>query len=66
MCCETPTPGCDFYNLNIDSGSLWTRRIVHRMITAESGSDTGGVDGISGDVARHRDAPAAGLMQRGL
>ena len=89
-------PGYDFYNLNIDSGSLWTRRIVQRMITAESGSDTGGVDGtsgsgavatgavvtganakradsgngqgaeVAGDVARHRDAPAAGLMQRGL
>ena len=30
-------PGYDFYNLNIDAGSMWTRRIVSRMIAAESG-----------------------------
>jgi vanillate O-demethylase monooxygenase subunit len=34
-------PGYDFYNLNIDAGSMWTRRIVQRMIDAELGSDTG-------------------------
>ena len=33
-------PGYDFYNLNIDAGSMWTRRIVRRMIAAESGTDT--------------------------
>jgi phenylpropionate dioxygenase-like ring-hydroxylating dioxygenase large terminal subunit len=32
-------PGYDFYNLNIDAGSMWTRRIVQRMIAAESGTD---------------------------
>jgi vanillate O-demethylase monooxygenase subunit len=91
-------PGYDFYNLNIDAGSMWTRRIVQRMIDAEAGSDTG--DGstageaavatgvlvsaanaqaerpangdagqgaeVAGGVARHREAPAAGLMRRGL
>jgi vanillate O-demethylase monooxygenase subunit len=90
-------PGYDFYNLNIDAGGMWTRRIVARMIDAESGSDTGsgasagdaavatgavvaaanahrGADGgaagqgaeVAADVAGHREAPAAGLMQRGL
>jgi vanillate O-demethylase monooxygenase subunit len=34
-------PDYDFYNLNIDAGSMWTRRIVQRMIDAELGSDTG-------------------------
>ena len=33
-------PDYDFYNLNIDAGSMWTRRIVQRMIGAELGSDT--------------------------
>jgi vanillate monooxygenase len=28
-------PDYDFYNLNIDAGSMWTRRIVQRMIAAE-------------------------------
>jgi phenylpropionate dioxygenase-like ring-hydroxylating dioxygenase large terminal subunit len=32
-------PGYDFYNLNIDAGSMWTRRIVQRMIDAETGTD---------------------------
>ena len=32
-------PGYDFYNLNIDAGSMWTRRIVQRMIEAEAGTD---------------------------
>ena len=30
-------PGYDFYNLNIDAGSMWTRRKVAAMIAAESG-----------------------------
>ena len=34
-------PGYDFYNLNIDAGSMWTRRMVSRMIAAESGTDGG-------------------------
>jgi vanillate monooxygenase len=90
-------PGYDFYNLNIDAAGMWTRRLVQRMIDAESGTDTGGTQNTSGaaavaaaaavaqanarmagnggtgvaaevanDVARHRDEPAAGLMQRGL
>jgi hypothetical protein len=88
-------PGYDFYNLNIDAGSMWTRRTVARMIAAESGSDTGGnrtsgdaavatgaivaaanaTEGanghgqgaeVAGGIARHREEPAAGLMQRGL
>jgi vanillate O-demethylase monooxygenase subunit len=89
-------PGYDFYNLNIDAGSMWTRRLLQRMIDAEAGSDTGGTEATSGGaavatgelvtaanragsggsagqgaevaagVARHREAPAAGLMQRGL
>jgi vanillate O-demethylase monooxygenase subunit len=32
-------PDYDFYNLNIDAGSMWTRRIVQRMIAAESGTE---------------------------
>src|SRR3712207_122002 len=32
-------PGYDFYNLNIDAGSMWTRRIVAAMVAAETGSD---------------------------
>ena len=89
-------PDYEFYNLNIDAGSMWTRRKVAAMIAAESGSDTGGMTNtsgpasvatgalvaaantahaearngqgaeVAGDVVRHRDAPAAGLMQRGL
>jgi vanillate O-demethylase monooxygenase subunit len=90
-------PGYDFYNLNIDAGSMWTRRVVQRMIAAESGTDvveasdgagnaavsmgdvtnaaneprsTDGDSGqgveVAGEVARHREQPAAGLMGRGL
>ena len=98
-------PGYDFYNLNIDAGGMWTRRLVRRMIDSEAGSDTGapqdtsgeaavatgavvaaanagrrgdgettrgtgGATGVAaevaGEVASHRDEPAAGLMQRGL
>lgn len=29
-------PGYDFYNLNIDAGGMWTRRIVQKMIAAET------------------------------
>jgi phenylpropionate dioxygenase-like ring-hydroxylating dioxygenase large terminal subunit len=30
-------PGRIFYNLNIDSGSMWARRLIDRMIAAEPG-----------------------------
>jgi phenylpropionate dioxygenase-like ring-hydroxylating dioxygenase large terminal subunit len=30
-------PGRIFYNLNIDSGSMWARRLIDRMIAAEQG-----------------------------
>jgi Vanillate O-demethylase oxygenase C-terminal domain len=44
-------PDYDFYNLNIDAGSMWTRRIVQRMIDAELGSDTGAVSDVAGHAA---------------
>jgi vanillate O-demethylase monooxygenase subunit len=44
-------PGYDFYNLNIDAGSMWTRRVVARMIAAEQGTDTGTDDEHSGAAA---------------
>jgi len=44
-------PGYDFYNLNIDAGSMWTRRKVAQMIAAESGTDTGRDDEHSGNAA---------------
>jgi vanillate O-demethylase monooxygenase subunit len=44
-------PGYDFYNLNIDAGSMWTRRIVARLIAAEQGSDTGRDDDHSDHAA---------------
>jgi phenylpropionate dioxygenase-like ring-hydroxylating dioxygenase large terminal subunit len=30
-------PGYSFYNLNIDAGSMWMRRLIDKMIAAESG-----------------------------
>jgi vanillate O-demethylase monooxygenase subunit len=30
-------PGYSFYNLNIDAGSMWMRKLIDRMIAAESG-----------------------------
>jgi hypothetical protein len=47
-------PGYDFYNLNIDAGSMWTRRKVAALIAAESGTDTGRDD-------EHSDLAAAAL-----
>jgi len=32
-------PGRDFYNLNIDAGSLWARRLIDGLIDRESGAD---------------------------
>jgi vanillate O-demethylase monooxygenase subunit len=51
-------PGYDFYNLNIDAGSMWTRRIVARMIASEQGTETGQPTEIAAEVA-------AGLVDRG-
>jgi phenylpropionate dioxygenase-like ring-hydroxylating dioxygenase large terminal subunit len=34
----TENPGYDFYNLNIDSGGMWARRVIDAMIDAESGA----------------------------
>ena len=31
-------PGYRFYNLNIDAGSMWARRLIDRMIESESGA----------------------------
>ena len=31
-------PGYDFYNLNIDAGGMWVRRILERQAKAETGS----------------------------
>jgi phenylpropionate dioxygenase-like ring-hydroxylating dioxygenase large terminal subunit len=80
-------PGYDFYNLNIDAGGMWARRLVKRMVDAESEERDPGTrgeasraagalaaaaeaershrDATAGVTNRH-DAPAAGLMQRGL
>ena len=33
-------PGYDFYNLNIDAGGMWTRRLIQRMIDAEEDKGT--------------------------
>ena len=30
-------PGYDFYNLNIDAGGMWVRRLLDRMVAAEAG-----------------------------
>jgi len=30
-------PGHDFYNLNIDAGAMWARRLIDRMIAMEQG-----------------------------
>jgi vanillate O-demethylase monooxygenase subunit len=31
-------PGYSFYNLNIDAGSIWMRRLIDKMIAAETGA----------------------------
>jgi phenylpropionate dioxygenase-like ring-hydroxylating dioxygenase large terminal subunit len=33
-------PGYSFYNLNIDAGSMWARRLIDKMIAAERGPGT--------------------------
>jgi phenylpropionate dioxygenase-like ring-hydroxylating dioxygenase large terminal subunit len=38
-------PGHEFYNLNIDAGSMWVRRILQRLIDAESGTHLSAVPG---------------------
>jgi phenylpropionate dioxygenase-like ring-hydroxylating dioxygenase large terminal subunit len=54
-------PDYDFYNLNIDAGSMWTRRIVADMIASETASG----HAAGGGAAADRDRPEAGLMARG-
>lgn len=49
-------PGYDFYNLNIDAGGMWSRRLIQRMIDAEE--DTAGGDE-SHQVPRNGAATAA-------
>jgi vanillate monooxygenase len=44
-------PDYDFYNLNIDTGSMWTRRIVQRMLAAEAGTDVSETAGDAGNAA---------------
>jgi len=33
-------PGYSFYNLNIDAGSMWMRRLIDKMIAAENGASS--------------------------
>jgi vanillate O-demethylase monooxygenase subunit len=44
-------PDYDFYNLNIDAGSMWTRRVVQRMIDQEVGTDTEAATPTAGSAA---------------
>jgi phenylpropionate dioxygenase-like ring-hydroxylating dioxygenase large terminal subunit len=37
-------PGYDFYNLNIDAGSMWVRRVIDRLVRQESVPDKAAVD----------------------
>jgi phenylpropionate dioxygenase-like ring-hydroxylating dioxygenase large terminal subunit len=45
-------PGYDFYNLNIDAGGMWSRRLIQRLIDAEEQKGTD-------DSARHAPAPTS-------
>ena len=29
-------PGKEFYNLNIDAGSMWARKLIDKMVAAEA------------------------------
>ena len=31
-------PRLPFYNLNIDAGALWARRMIYRMLASEQGA----------------------------
>ncbi len=33
-------PDHQFYNLNIDAGSMWARRLIERMVAAEAPART--------------------------
>ncbi len=44
-------PDYDFYNLNIDAGSMWTRRIVQRMVDREAGTDAAAASEAAGTAA---------------
>jgi vanillate O-demethylase monooxygenase subunit len=48
-------PDYDFYNLNIDAGSMWTRRIVQRMIAAERASQVEDQGSAAGQAAAAMD-----------
>ncbi len=39
-------PGHEFYNLNIDAGGMWVRRIIQRMIEAER-THTANIDALA-------------------
>ena len=56
-------PGYDFYNLNIDAGSMWARRIVAAMVAAESGTDGANAAAPGADTAAL--SGAAGVLGRG-
>ena len=34
----TENPDRVFYNLNIDAGAMWTRRVIDRMVAQETSS----------------------------
>jgi phenylpropionate dioxygenase-like ring-hydroxylating dioxygenase large terminal subunit len=56
-------PGYDFYNLNIDAGGMWARRLIDRMIAAESeghgaeADDTLGVAAVAAGAAATAERP---------
>jgi phenylpropionate dioxygenase-like ring-hydroxylating dioxygenase large terminal subunit len=52
-------PGYDFYNLNIDAGGMWARRLVQRMIDAEAEAGTRNDRDTAGDAAVALGAVAA-------
>jgi phenylpropionate dioxygenase-like ring-hydroxylating dioxygenase large terminal subunit len=53
-------PGYDFYNLNIDAGGMWARRLMQRLIDVETdtGADTG-AGSTAGEAALAAQAVAA-------
>ena len=34
-------PGHRFYNLNIDAGAMWARKLIDRLVAAETPDDSG-------------------------
>jgi vanillate O-demethylase monooxygenase subunit len=45
QCAIGANPDYEFYNLNIDAGSMWVRRIIAKLIDAESDSAPSSVRG---------------------